>query len=89
MHVTYRLWDLSIQICQRMITVLTMGALNTVKKLASHKLQSTLVVRLAYMPQIKDLRETIVPSAKAYPLDALLKDYKDYFGGTSRRVSFG
>lgn len=34
------------------------------------------------------LRETIVPSAKAYPLEALMKDCHDYFLQTSRRVSF-
>lgn len=34
------------------------------------------------------LRETIVPSAKSYPLDAIMKDCRDYFAETSRRVSF-
>ena len=34
------------------------------------------------------LRETIVPSAKSYPLDAIMKDCKEYFLETSRRVSF-
>ena len=34
------------------------------------------------------LREAIVPSAKSYPLDAIMKDCKDYFLETSRRVSF-
>jgi len=34
------------------------------------------------------LRETIVPSAKSYPLDALMLDCRDYFRQTSRRVSF-
>lgn len=34
------------------------------------------------------LRETIVPSAKAYPLEAIMKDCRDYFLQTSRRVSF-
>lgn len=34
------------------------------------------------------LRETIVPSAKAYPLDAIMEDCKDYFLETGRRVSF-
>lgn len=34
------------------------------------------------------LRETIVPSAKSYPLDAIMKDCRDYFLETSRRVSF-
>jgi hypothetical protein len=34
------------------------------------------------------LRETIVPSAKSYPLDALMSDCKAYFQETNRRVSF-
>lgn len=34
------------------------------------------------------LRETIVPSAKSYPLDALMSDCREYFRKTSRRVSF-
>jgi len=34
------------------------------------------------------LRETIVPSAKSYPLDALMSDCREYFQQTSRRVSF-
>lgn len=34
------------------------------------------------------LRETIVPSAKSYPLDALMSDCREYFRETSRRVSF-
>lgn len=34
------------------------------------------------------LREQIVPSAKSYPLNAIMKDCRDYFLETSRRVSF-
>ncbi|KAJ0101896.1 hypothetical protein Patl1_06401 [Pistacia atlantica] len=34
------------------------------------------------------LRESIVPSAKSYPLEAIMKDCRDYFVETSRRVSF-
>lgn len=34
------------------------------------------------------LRETIVPSAKSYPLNALMSDCKEYFLTTGRRVSF-
>ncbi|KAJ7960126.1 Ribosomal RNA large subunit methyltransferase [Quillaja saponaria] len=75
-----------VQIGQRMITISTVGVPNTIKKLASHKLQSTLAVSL-HAPNQK-LRETIVPSAKSYPLDALMKDCREYFLETSRRVSF-
>ncbi|KAL6131473.1 hypothetical protein ACLB2K_069848 [Fragaria x ananassa] len=75
-----------VQIGQRMMTISTVGVPNTIKRLASHKLQSTLAVSL-HAPNQK-LRETIVPSAKAYPLSALMKDCSDYFNETSRRVSF-
>lgn len=75
-----------VQIGQRMITISTVGVPNTIRKLASHKLQSTLAVSL-HAPNQK-LRETIVPSAKSYPLDAIMKDCRDYALETSRRVSF-
>lgn len=75
-----------VQIGQRMITISTVGVPNTMKKLAAHKLQSTLAISL-HAPNQK-LRETIVPSAKSYPLDAIMKDCKDYFLETGRRVSF-
>ncbi|XP_054788755.1 uncharacterized protein LOC129294419 isoform X2 [Prosopis cineraria] len=75
-----------VQIGQRLITISTVGVPNTIKKLASHKLQSTLAVSL-HAPNQK-LRESIVPSAKSYPLDALLRDCKEYFLETSRRISF-
>lgn len=75
-----------IQIGQRMITISTVGVPNTIKKLASYKLQSTLAVSL-HAPNQK-LREKIVPSAKAYPLEALMQDCRDYFLETNRRVSF-
>lgn len=36
----------------------------------------------------QSLREKIVPSAKSYPLNAIMKDCRDYFLETRRRVSF-
>nr|TKS17652.1 uncharacterized protein D5086_0000010230 [Populus alba] len=82
----HRCLNKDVQIGQRMITISTVGVPNTIKKLASHKLQSTLALSL-HAPNQK-LRETIVPSAKSYPLDAIMKDCKEYFLETSRRVSF-
>ncbi|XP_022764533.1 uncharacterized protein LOC111309790 [Durio zibethinus] len=82
----HRCLNKDVQIGQRMITISTVGVPNTIKKLASHKLQSTLAVSI-HAPNQK-LREMIVPSAKSYPLDALMKDCRDYFAETSRRVSF-
>lgn len=75
-----------IQIGQRMMTISTVGVPNTIKRLAAHKLQSTLALSL-HAPNQK-LREKIVPSAKSYPLEAIMKDCRDYFIETSRRVSF-
>ncbi|XP_041012580.1 probable dual-specificity RNA methyltransferase RlmN isoform X2 [Juglans microcarpa x Juglans regia] len=82
----HRCLNKDVQIGQRMITISTVGVPNTIRKLASHKLQSTLAVSL-HAPNQK-LREAIVPSAKSYPLDAIMKDCRDYFLDTSRRVSF-
>ncbi|KAK4756068.1 hypothetical protein SAY87_009825 [Trapa incisa] len=82
----HRCLNKDINIGQRMITISTVGVPNTIRRLASHKLQSTLAVSL-HAPNQK-LRESIVPSAKSYPLDALMKDCQDYFHQTSRRVSF-
>nr|XP_009380640.1 PREDICTED: uncharacterized protein LOC103968982 isoform X2 [Musa acuminata subsp. malaccensis] len=75
-----------VQIGQRMMTISTVGVPNTIKMLATHKLQSTLAVSL-HAPNQK-LRETIVPSAKSYPLNALIDDCKHYFSETRRRVTF-
>ncbi|KAF8008959.1 hypothetical protein BT93_J0069 [Corymbia citriodora subsp. variegata] len=82
----HRCLNKDVQVGQRMITISTVGVPNTIKKLASHKIQSTLAVSL-HAPNQK-LRESIVPSAKSYPLYALMKDCQDYFQETSRRVSF-
>lgn len=82
----HRCLNKDVQIGQRMITISTVGVPNTIKKLATHKLQSTLAVSL-HAPNQK-LRETIVPSAKSYPLHAIMKDCTDYFQETSRRVTF-
>lgn len=82
----HRCLNKDIQIGQRMITISTVGVPNTIRKLATHKLQSTLALSL-HAPNQK-LREKIVPSAKSYPLDAIMKDCKHYFLETSRRVSF-
>ncbi|XP_020695438.1 uncharacterized protein LOC110108921 isoform X4 [Dendrobium catenatum] len=82
----HRCLNKDIQIGQRMMTISTVGVPNTIKMLASHKLQSTLAVSL-HAPNQK-IREEIIPSAKSYPLDALMHDCKEYFMETGRRVSF-
>ncbi|KAK8926498.1 hypothetical protein KSP39_PZI019032 [Platanthera zijinensis] len=82
----HRCLNKDIRIGQRMMTISTVGVPNTIKMLASHKLQSTLAVSL-HAPNQK-LREQIIPSAKSYPLNALMNDCKEYFKETGRRVSF-
>ena len=70
----------------RYFTISTVGVPNTLSKLAAHRLQATLAVSL-HAPY-QELREKLVPSAKAYPLDALLEDCKLYKQTTGRRVTF-
>lgn len=82
----HRCLNEDLEIGQRMITISTVGVPNTIARLATHKLQSTLAVSL-HAPN-QQLREQIVPSAKAYPLEALMGDCKNYLISTKRRVSF-
>ena len=70
----------------RKITVSTVGVPNSIRRLAQEKLQITLAVSL-HAPNQR-LRESLVPSAKAYPLSALMEDCVAYFETTGRRVSF-
>lgn len=73
-------------IAARGITVSTVGVPNALARLAEHSLQSTLAVSLHAPNQA--IRERIVPSAKAYPLSALLSDCAAYQASTGRRISF-
>lgn len=70
----------------RHITISTVGVPNAIMRLASYDTQSTLAVSI-HAPNQK-LRESIVPSAKAYPLRALMADCAGYFEATGRRVTF-
>ncbi|KAL0020893.1 hypothetical protein WJX77_007989 [Trebouxia sp. C0004] len=71
---------------QRHITISTVGVPNAIMKLASHNLQSTLAISI-HAPN-QQLREQLVPSAKVYPLEALMLDCQQYFRVTGRRVTF-
>lgn len=68
------------------ITISTVGVPNAIAKLAASGLKATLAVSLHAPNQA--LRETIVPSAKAYPLEALMEDCVRYYRRTGRRVTF-
>lgn len=55
----YYLFCKDVQIGQRMITISTVGVPNTIKMLASHKLQSTLAVRYAILSRRRVFHITV------------------------------
>lgn len=71
---------------QRNLTISTVGVPGRIRALAAHQLQVTLAVSLHASNQ--SLRETTIPSAKHYPLTALLDDCRAYVQETGRRVTF-
>ena len=77
---------------QRRITVSTVGVPKTLPQLAELALktlgraQFTLAVSLHAPHQA--LREELIPTAHAYPFEALLEDCRHYLALTGRRVSF-
>ncbi len=77
---------------QRRITVSTVGVPKTLPQLAELALatlgraQFTLAVSL-HAPN-QQLREELIPTAHAYPYEALLDDCRHYLAVTGRRVSF-
>jgi len=77
---------------QRQITVSTVGVPRTLPTLAERSLerlgraQFTLAVSLHAPDQ--ELREVLIPTAHAYPLESLLDDCRHYVAITGRRVSF-
>ena len=77
---------------QRQITLSTVGVPGTLPTLAERahqvlgRAQFTLAVSLHAPDQA--LREQLIPTARAYPLDQLLVDCRHYAQQTSRRVSF-
>ena len=77
---------------QRRITVSTVGVPRTLPRLAERAMerlgraQFTLAVSL-HAPN-QQLREELIPTAHAYPLDDLLDDCRHYLAITGRRVSF-
>lgn len=81
-----------LEMAQRQITVSTVGVPGTLPTLAERahqvlgRAQFTLAVSL-HAPE-QALREQLIPTARAYPLDQLLEDCRHYTSQTSRRVSF-
>ncbi|MBF2075600.1 MAG: 23S rRNA (adenine(2503)-C(2))-methyltransferase RlmN [Synechococcales cyanobacterium C42_A2020_086] len=75
-----------IGIGQRSITISTVGIPGRIRRLAEQQLQVTLAISLHASNQA--LREQLIPSARAYPLTALLDECREYVQITGRRVTF-
>ena len=73
-------------ISMRHISLSTCGLVPKIDKLAEHKLQLTLSVSL-HSPT-NEIRNTIMPVNKAYPVEALLAACRRYYEATGRRISF-
>jgi 23S rRNA (adenine2503-C2)-methyltransferase len=77
---------------QRQITVSSVGVPGALPRLAERarqrlgRAQFTLAVSL-HAPNQR-LREELIPTARAYPIEALLEDCRHYVADTGRRVSF-
>ena len=77
---------------QRRITLSTVGVVDTLPKLSElaikhlGRAQFTLAVSL-HAPN-QQLREQLIPTAKGYPIDNLLRDCRDYLDITGRRITF-
>ncbi len=75
-----------IGIGQRYITISTVGIPGQINRLADRHLQATLAVSLHASNQ--QVREQLIPSARQYPLSALLEECRNYVHTTGRRVTF-
>ena len=73
-------------IAMRQITLSTVGIVPNIYKLAEENLQLTLAVSL-HAPT-DELRSSIVPVAKKYPLDKLMEACNYYAQETNRRLTF-
>ena len=73
-------------ISMRHISLSTCGLVPKIDMLAKKKLQLTLSVSL-HAPN-DEIRNTIMPVNKAYPVDVLLDACRRYYGETGRRISF-
>jgi 23S rRNA (adenine2503-C2)-methyltransferase len=75
-----------IGIGQRMITLSTVGIPGRIRRLADFQLQVTLAVSLHASNQA--VRESLIPSARQYPLADLIGECREYVRVTGRRLSF-
>lgn len=75
-----------LNISMRHISLSTCGLVPKIDALAQKKLQLTLSVSL-HAPN-DEIRRTIMPVARAYPIEELLAACRRYYAATSRRISF-
>ncbi len=75
-----------LDIGQRHITVSTCGLVDKIKQLQEMKLQITLAISL-HAPN-DEIRQKIMPIAKRYSIDELIRSAKEYANYTKRRVTF-
>ena len=75
-----------LNISQRNITLSTCGIVPRIRELAELSLQITLALSLHAASQ--EIREEIMPIAKAYPLSEVLEACSYYYGKTGRRLTF-
>ena len=73
-------------ISMRHISLSTCGLVPRIRELAQKKLQLTLSVSL-HAPT-DEIRNTIMPVNKAYPVEELLGACREYYAQTGRRISF-
>jgi len=78
--------DDGINIGARHITISTCGLVPEILKLAEMKLQITLAISLHAATD--ELRQSIMPIAKRYPLDELIPACREYIVKTGRRITF-
>ena len=71
---------------QRLMTLSTVGIPGRIRQLAEYQLQVTLAVSLHASNQA--LREQLIPTARRYPLDALIAECREYVQLTGRRLTF-
>jgi 23S rRNA (adenine2503-C2)-methyltransferase len=75
-----------INIGQRHITISTAGVPEGIARLAREDLQVTLAISLHACNN--ELRNTLIPLNRKYPLEELIKAVEDYTRITNRRVTF-
>ena len=73
-------------ISMRHISLSTCGLVPKIDELAQRKLQISLAISL-HGPN-DEIRNTIMPVNKAYPIDVLLEACRRYYAATSRRIHF-